>query len=60
MKNGSMPSTHAGRSTTRPIAPLRPSDSARAALLGCQPIRAAISRILALVCSDTPVLPLSA
>jgi hypothetical protein len=58
--NGSTPSIFAGRASTSPNAPARAADSARAALLGCQPISAASSITRRRVDSDTPGWPLRA
>jgi len=60
MKKDSMPRMRAGRSTTSPSAPARPSDRARAALLGCQPYSAAMARMRRRVFSETPGRPFSA
>jgi hypothetical protein len=54
MKYGSMPSSRAGLSMTSPKAPARPSDRARAALLGWNPTSAAMARIRSRVAADTP------
>jgi hypothetical protein len=60
MKNGSTPRAEAGRAMTSPRAPARDADSARAALLGRQPISAASLRTRLRVASDTPGRPLRA
>ena len=60
MKNGSTPRVLAGRAMTSPRAPARDADSARAALLGRQPISAASLRTRWRVDSDTPGSPLRA
>ena len=44
----------------RPNAPARPSDRARAALLGWKPISSAMARIRCRVAADTPGCPFSA
>src|ERR1700722_10333854 len=55
-----MPSVRAGRSITRPNAPVLPADRARAALLGWNPTSSAIARIRSLVAAETPGWPFSA
>jgi hypothetical protein len=60
MMNGSTPRVLAGRAMTRPRAPARDADRARAALLGRQPISAASLRTRWRVDSDTPGWPLRA
>jgi hypothetical protein len=60
MKNGSTPSVEAGRAMTRPRAPAREADRARAALLGRQPMSAASLRTRWRVASETPGRPLRA
>src|SRR4051794_27271268 len=60
MKKGSMPSIRAGRHRARPTALAVAPESARAALLGLNPISAAIARIRCRVASDTPGWPFSA
>jgi hypothetical protein len=54
MKNGSMPSTRAGRHRARPTALAVALDRARAALLALKPISAAIARMRVRVASETP------
>ena len=60
MKKTSTPSVRAGRSMIRPNAPARPSDRARAALLGSKPISAAMARMRSLVAAETPGWPFRA
>lgn len=54
MKNGSMPRIRAGRHRARPTVCACAPLSARAALLGRQPISAAMTLMAARVVSDTP------
>ena len=60
MNHGSIPSMFGGRSMIRPNAPARPSESARAALLGWKPISSAMARMRSRVAAETPGWPLSA
>ena len=55
-----MPSVRAGKSKTRPNAPARPSDKARAAQFGWKPRSCAMARMRARVAAETPGWPLSA
>src|SRR5882757_1484083 len=60
MKYGSEPSVRGGRANTKPTARARESESARAAVLGRQPISCAIVTTRCRVCSETPGCPFNA
>lgn len=59
-KKDSTPRVRAGRASTSPRAPARSPDSARAALLACQPSSSATRRTRARVSWETPGRSLSA